>query len=100
MLGIKRQSDRPAEELAIEIDRQAARRYGVSPDSSPIIGFTPGARAWIDACGFSGHGIMHAPATGIAVSELIADGAAHTVDVAAFRHGRFGEDVAVEANVF
>jgi hypothetical protein len=36
--------------------------YGVSPDNSPIIGFNPGAQAWIDACGFSGHGIMHAPA--------------------------------------
>ncbi len=74
--------------------------YGVTPDNSPIIGFNPGARGWIDACGFSGHGIMHAPATGRAVSELIADGEACTVDVSAFRHNRFGEDVPVEANVF
>ena len=74
--------------------------YGVTPDSSPIIGFNPGARGWIDACGFSGHGIMHAPATGLAVSELIADGEAHTVDVTAFRHDRFGEDIPVEANIF
>ena len=74
--------------------------YGVSPDNSPIIGFNPRAQAWIDACGFSGHGIMHAPATGLAVSELVADGEARTVDVSAFRHGRFSEGVAVEANIF
>ncbi len=74
--------------------------YGVSPDNSPIIGFNPGAEGWVDACGFSGHGIMHAPAAGLAVSELVIDGGAHTVNVDAFRHGRFTEHVAVEANVF
>ncbi len=75
--------------------------YGVSPDNSPIIGLNPDAHAWIDACGFSGHGISHAPATGLAVSELVVDGEAHTVDVAAFRHGRFEtEERAVEANIF
>jgi sarcosine oxidase subunit beta len=74
--------------------------YAVSPDKSPIIGFNPGGQAWIDACGFSGHGIMHAPATGLAVSELVADGEARTVDVSAFQHGRFGKDVAMEANIF
>jgi len=75
--------------------------YGVSPDNSPIIGLHPGQEGWVDACGFSGHGIMHAPATGVAVSELILDGAATTVDVTHFAHERFGRtDVAVEANVF
>ena len=32
--------------------------YGVTPDNSPVIGFNPGTRGWVDACGFSGHGIM------------------------------------------
>lgn len=74
--------------------------YGVSPDNSPIIGLNPGASTWIDACGFSGHGIMHAPATGLAVSELVTDGRAATVDVSAFRHDRFGTGATVEANIF
>ena len=74
--------------------------YGVSPDNSPIIGINPGDPAWIDACGFSGHGIMHAPVTGLAVSEMIVDGAAHTVDVTPFGHERFGTDAPVEANIF
>ena len=43
---------------------------------------------------------MHAPVTGMAVSEFVADGVAHTVDVSAFRHDRFGRGVDVEANIF
>jgi sarcosine oxidase, subunit beta len=75
--------------------------YEVSPDHSPIIGEHPGASGWIDACGFSGHGIMHAPGTGLAVSEIIADGASRTLDVSAFRHDRFGADVVPrETNIF
>ena len=85
------------------VDRQGSwwGYYGVTPDNSPVIGFNPGARGWVDACGFSGHGIMHAPATGLAVSELIADGRSHTLDVTAFRHGRFDDaGVEVEVNIF
>lgn len=85
------------------VDRQGSwwGYYGVTPDNSPVIGFNPGARGWVDGCGFSGHGIMHAPATGLAVSELIADGRSHTLDVTAFRHGRFKDaGVEVEVNIF
>ena len=64
--------------------------YGVTPDNSPVIGRHPDDPSWVDACGFSGHGIMHAPATGLAVSELVADGESRTLDVSAFGHGRFG----------
>ena len=75
--------------------------YEVSPDHSPIIGRHPGAPGWIDACGFSGHGIMHAPAAGLAVSEMVADGDSATLDVSAFRHDRFTADVvARESNIF
>jgi sarcosine oxidase, subunit beta len=75
--------------------------YEVSPDHSPIIGAHPGAAGWFDACGFSGHGIMHAPATGLAVSEMIADGGSHTLDVSAFRHDRFGVGIVPrETNIF
>ena len=77
--------------------------YGVTPDNSPVIGRHPDAQGWIDACGFSGHGIMHSPATGIAVAELVADGVATSVDVSPFGHERFtdqGVGAAVEANVF
>ena len=88
------------EELGIDLRGSWWGYYAVSPDNSPIIGFNPDAEAWVDACGFSGHGIMHAPATGVAVAEFVADGKTTTVDVDHFRHARFGEDVPVEANIF
>jgi sarcosine oxidase subunit beta len=89
------------EEMGVDMRGSWWGYYGVSPDNSPIIGHHPGADGWIDACGFSGHDIMHAPATGVAVSELILDGAATTVDVDHFAHGRFERpDLDVEANVF
>lgn len=88
------------EDLGIDMKGSWWGYYGVSPDNSPIIGLNPDASKWIDACGFSGHGIMHAPATGMAVSELVTDGEATTVDVTPFVHGRFGKGIAVEANIF
>ena len=87
-------------EMGIDVRGSWWGYYSVSPDNSPIIGLNPDAVGWVDACGFSGHGIMHAPATGIAVAELIADGKPTTVDVEHFRHTRFGEDIAIETNIF
>ena len=96
------------EELGVDRRGSWWGYYGVTPDNSPVIGRNPGARSWIDACGFSGHGIMHAPATGLTVSEVIADGRAKTLDADPFRHERFqnaenevGEsDAEVEINIF
>jgi sarcosine oxidase subunit beta len=88
------------DDLGVDLKGSWWGYYGVSPDNSPIIGPHPGADGWIDACGFSGHGIMHAPVTGLSVSEIILDGAARTVDMGPFGHDRFGRAVPVEANVF
>ncbi len=88
------------EELGVDRRGSWWGYYGVSPDNSPFIGAHPGVEEWIDACGFSGHGIMHAPAAGKAVSEIVCDGVAHTVDVGAFGHERFEMGGLVEANIF
>ena len=40
------------------------------------------------ACGFSGHGIMHAPAVGMALSELIIDGKYTTIDLTRMSYKR------------
>ncbi len=87
-------------DLGIDLKGSWWGYYEVSPDHSPIIGAHPGAPGWIDACGFSGHGIMHAPATGLAVSEIVADGASRTIDVGAFAHDRFERERPLEANIF
>ena len=46
------------------------------------------------ACGYSGHGIMHAPATGIALSELILRGRYQTMDLSPFGYQRIEEKLA------
>ncbi len=46
--------------------------YDVSPDHNPIIGFDPKIENLLHATGFSGHGLMHAPFTGLIVANLVA----------------------------
>lgn len=90
------------EELGVDRGGSWWGYYEVTPDHSPLIGPHPDHPTWIDACGFSGHGVMHAPATGLAVSELVTRGEARTVSVDAFSHRRFTGDPprAAERNVF
>jgi sarcosine oxidase subunit beta len=63
--------------------------YDMSPDGHTILGRVPGITGLFVAAGFSGIGFAIAPAVGIAVSELVADGEARTVDVRALSIERF-----------
>ncbi len=51
----------------------------------------PGAEGFFCAVGFSGHGFKIAPAVGVAVAELVLDGACRSYDLNIFRYGRFAE---------
>jgi len=51
-------------------------------DGEPIIGRCPTVPNFILAAGFSGHGLMHAPAVGRAVKEMILDGGFRSIDLA------------------
>jgi len=51
--------------------RQWAGSYCMSPDRQPIIGGTDQLAGFYLACGFSGHGFMFAPMTGVLLSEII-----------------------------
>jgi sarcosine oxidase subunit beta len=62
--------------------------YEDTPDKHPIIGAIPGVRGFLCAAGFSGHGIMHAPATGEAIAELIVDGRT-SLDLSPLAYDRF-----------
>ncbi|MEM8972453.1 MAG: FAD-binding oxidoreductase [Pseudomonadota bacterium] len=62
-------------------------------DRSPIIGrWQSGCENVVIATGFSGHGIMHAPATGRAVSELLTTGAYQSLDVSLFGYDRLQKE--------
>ncbi|HVE39675.1 MAG TPA: FAD-binding oxidoreductase, partial [Planctomycetota bacterium] len=72
--------------------------YEVTPDNHPVIG-AAGEPGWWVACGFSGHGVMHAPATGLLLSELMLTGRS-SLDVSCLRLSRFQEGKPmVETNV-
>jgi sarcosine oxidase subunit beta len=63
--------------------------YEITPDHNPILGRHPDLAGYIDASGFSGHGIMHAPATGLLIAEEVIDGRAHTINIDELRIDRF-----------
>jgi len=65
--------------------------YEVTPDKHAILGPAPGCANLYLANGSSGHGVMHAPALGHLLAEIVCDGAATTLDVSALRPSRFAE---------
>ncbi|MHC4392087.1 MAG: NAD(P)/FAD-dependent oxidoreductase [Planctomycetota bacterium] len=67
--------------------------YEVSPDEKAIISWDPRAKGLLHATGFSGHGVMHAPATGQIVRALVL-GEEPPVDVAALALGPLLENQA------
>ena len=69
------------------VRRQACYRP-VTDDGVPLIGPVPGARGVFVATGHGPWGILNAPATGLAMAELIADGAAKLVDLRPFDPAR------------
>jgi len=75
----------------LPLDRDAcwAGTYENSPDHHGIPGADPAAPAWVNACGFSGHGLMQAPEVGRLVAEQIAAGSITSLDTSALRLDRF-----------
>ncbi len=74
----------------VSIDRAAcwAGLYEMSPDGRAIVGTAPGVPNLYLANGSSGHGVMHAPALGQLVAEIIIDGAARALDIEPLRPDR------------
>jgi glycine/D-amino acid oxidase-like deaminating enzyme len=69
------------------VRRQACYRP-VTDDGVPLIGRVPGVRGVFVATGHGPWGILNAPATGLAMAELVADGAAKLVDLGPFDPAR------------
>ena len=63
----------------------------MSPDKHAILGAAPGCPNLFLVNGSSGHGVMHSPALGQLLAEIIADGTASSLDVHALRPTRFAE---------
>ena len=73
----------------------------LTPDYHGILCEARGSPGFYIACGFSGHGFMHSPAIGLLMAELILDGRATSMDIAALSLERFKAGaVGTEANMF
>jgi sarcosine oxidase subunit beta len=75
------------------IDREKcwAGLYEMSPDGHALLGRAPGLDNLYLVNGSSGHGVMHAPALGQLLAEVVVDGAAHTLETHELRPSRFAE---------
>jgi sarcosine oxidase subunit beta len=62
--------------------------YEMTHDHNGLLGEHPSLGGFIVAAGFSGHGLMLAPAVGLAIAELI-DGASPTFDISPLAVDRF-----------
>jgi sarcosine oxidase subunit beta len=84
------------ENLAVNPKRAWAGLYEMTPDHHPILGEAPGVPGFFLANGFSGHGVMHAPATGKILSDLILTGECDLVDTSLLGLSRFAEGRMIE----
>jgi glycine/D-amino acid oxidase-like deaminating enzyme len=73
---------------AAPVTRRQACYRPVADDGLPLIGPVPGAASAYVATGHGPWGMLNAPATGLALAELITDGAAKSVDLDPFDPAR------------
>lgn len=64
----------------LRVVRQWAGLYCMSPDRQPIYGKANNVEGFYMACGYSGHGFMFGPVTGVVMSEMIL-GEKHTLPI-------------------
>jgi sarcosine oxidase subunit beta len=79
------------EEVAVNPSRAWAGLYEMTPDHHPILGPAPGMPGLFLASGFSGHGVMHSPATGKVLADLILKGTTDLIDARLLDYNRFAE---------
>jgi glycine/D-amino acid oxidase-like deaminating enzyme len=75
----------------VPLDRSAAWTglYEMSPDKHAILGPAPKCPNFYFVNGSSGHGVMHAPALGALLAEIITEGQAVSLDAAPLAPDRF-----------
>ena len=75
----------------LRLVRQWAGLYNMTPDRQPIYGAVDGVEGFYLAVGYSGHGFMFAPMTGLLMSEIIL-GEKTSIDISSLDLGRFKRD--------
>lgn len=85
-------------DIAVDAGASWAGLYEMSPDKHALLGPAPGCENFYLINGSSGHGVMHAPALGELLAELISDGKFSTLDATALRPTRFEEGCPIPAS--
>ena len=78
-------------DLPVNPKRAWAGLYEMTPDHHPVLGEVPEVPGFFLANGFSGHGVLHAPATGKILSDLILTGTTDLIDAWLLNLSRFAE---------
>jgi sarcosine oxidase subunit beta len=87
-------------DVPIDPEQCWAGLYPETPDHHAIVGESPEVPRFLQCVGFGGHGVMHAPAAGRAIAELVTLGRCESFDVHPLRPSRFAEgDLVVETAV-
>jgi sarcosine oxidase subunit beta len=76
-------------DAAVNPGRSWAGLYEMTPDHHAIIGCAPEVHGLYFANGFSGHGVMHSPASGRITADLILSGNSDLIDTSQLRVERF-----------
>jgi sarcosine oxidase subunit beta len=79
------------ENVAVNPKKAWAGLYEMTPDHHPILGPVPEVPGFFCANGFSGHGVMHAPATGKILADLILTDKTDLIDAKLLDLARFAE---------
>jgi sarcosine oxidase subunit beta len=95
---LTRAADRvPAfDNVPVNPKRAWAGLYEMTPDHHPVLGPVPEVPGFYLANGFSGHGVMHAPATGKILADLILHGQTDLIDPPLLNLSRFAENRMIE----
>ncbi|HPG92725.1 MAG TPA: FAD-binding oxidoreductase, partial [Clostridia bacterium] len=72
----------------LTVVRQWAGLYNMSPDRQPIYGMSDKIEGFYMAAGFSGHGFMFGPVTGVVMAETIL-GLTPSIDISKLSYDRF-----------
>jgi sarcosine oxidase subunit beta len=83
----------------ILLDKCRAGLYEMTPDHHAILGGCDVEGLYF-AAGFSGHGVMHSPATGRALAEMILYGGSEFLDVSSLSLGRFDRGELIRETAF
>jgi sarcosine oxidase subunit beta len=79
-------------EAEVNTSRAWAGLYEMTPDHHAIIGPAPNVEGLYYVNGFSGHGVMHSPASGRITADLILHGHSDLIDASQLSVQRFAED--------